>query len=302
MNRWIAIFRAGTHTDSAGKTHTYSRADIEKIAAGYAPARHEAPLVLGHPEADAPAYGWVEQLKSKGGTLLARIKQVPAELKEAVKAGRYKKVSVALYPDGGLRHVGLLGASPPAVKGLGNVAFDDGDEKWIEFSQLNEGAEMTELEKALKRAADAEAATKTAEARAKVAEAGQEKAEKQFTEADTKATEAEAAKAKAEKKFAEQQNAKAEKARDAKFAELAEAGKVLPAEKGAVMDVARALAEAEDITYSEDGAEVKMPAEAVLWKLLEHRPKHGLLDEYAEEPPAGADDGDAYSGELAQTF
>ena len=34
-----------------------------------------------------------------------------------------KKRSASFYPDGRLRHVGFLGAAPPAVKGLADIGF-----------------------------------------------------------------------------------------------------------------------------------------------------------------------------------
>ena len=54
---------------------------------------------------------------------MAYVDQVHDSVVDAVQAGAYKKVSIALYPDGLLRHVGLLGATPPAVKGLTPVRF-----------------------------------------------------------------------------------------------------------------------------------------------------------------------------------
>ena len=65
--------------------------------------------------------------------------QVDPAFAELVRAGRFKKLSVALYgpthPDnptagGGwyLRHVGFLGAKPPAVKGLRDAALGEADE------------------------------------------------------------------------------------------------------------------------------------------------------------------------------
>jgi len=50
---------------------------------------------------------------------------VAPEFKDWVKRGLYKKISVALYPDLGLRHIGFLGATPPAVKGLKQATFSE---------------------------------------------------------------------------------------------------------------------------------------------------------------------------------
>ena len=43
----------------------------------------------------------------------------------------YEKRSASFYPDGRLRHVGFLGAAPPAVKGLAGIAFGQEDkDRW----------------------------------------------------------------------------------------------------------------------------------------------------------------------------
>lgn len=128
----MAIFRAGTHTDAAGVTRTWTADDVAAIAAAYNPEQHEAPVVVGHPKTDDPAYGWVRALSVNGGTLWADAELVP-EFGELLAKGFYKKRSIALYPDGTLRHLGFLGAQPPAVKGLPNAAFGDDNETYQEY-------------------------------------------------------------------------------------------------------------------------------------------------------------------------
>ncbi|NLO90677.1 MAG: peptidase, partial [Elusimicrobia bacterium] len=76
-----------------------------------------------------------ENLKREGEKLFANLKQLAPEFVEAWKAGRYKKRSIALYPDGTLRHVGFLGAQPPAVKGLADATFADPPAVEMEFSE-----------------------------------------------------------------------------------------------------------------------------------------------------------------------
>ena len=134
---WFEIFRTGTHTDSAGETKGWTKEDLDKIVSKYNPGVHEAPIVIGHPELDSPAYGWIEALKREGDRLLAKPKQLVDQFKDWVKQGLYKKVSIALYPDLGLRHVGFLGATPPAVKGLAAVRFQEKGKVTICFSDFN---------------------------------------------------------------------------------------------------------------------------------------------------------------------
>ena len=141
MNAHISIFRPGAHypaLDAAGTGRTVS---------AYDPAKHEAPLVLGHPADDRPAYGWVQSLAFSEGLLKAAPRDVQPALKDHVDSGRYRKVSAGFYhpqapgnPAPGvyyLRHVGFLGAQPPAVKGLPPVQFADSEDDYVtlEFSE-----------------------------------------------------------------------------------------------------------------------------------------------------------------------
>jgi len=130
----VEVFRAGSHVDSTGRPHLFTEADLDRIAA-YDPARHEAPLVIGHPEQNAPAYGWVSRVYRDGPVLKADFKDVAPEFADMVKAGRFKKRSISLYPGGALRHVGFLGAVPPAIKGLKDVQFAEGEAVTYEFGE-----------------------------------------------------------------------------------------------------------------------------------------------------------------------
>lgn len=132
----VEILRAGTFADMSGVTHTFSQSDLQQIADAYDPLTAPAPLVIGHPELDAPAYGWVERLEVRGDRLMASSTDVVPEFAEALKARRYRGRSASLYvpgqhgnpkPDGYyLRHVGFLGAAAPGVPGLADVHFAAG--------------------------------------------------------------------------------------------------------------------------------------------------------------------------------
>jgi len=139
------IFKAGTHRTMDGRPLAFSEADLAAIAAAYDPTAHEAPVVIGHPKTDDPAMGWVSGLRQVGTLLQAEFRQLDPAFAEAVGAGRYRHVSAAFYaPDsprnpkpGGyyLRHVGVLGAMPPAVKGLGPLAFAEDDTVYLAFGE-----------------------------------------------------------------------------------------------------------------------------------------------------------------------
>lgn len=129
---WIQVFKSGEHTDSSGNTSLFSNEKLDEITSRYnlkvqESSSNEVPLVKGHPKSDAPAYGWIERLKRRGDYLLAKLKELSPEIVNEVKRGLFKKVSIALYPDLMLRHVGLLGAATPAVKGLQNVTFSNSE-------------------------------------------------------------------------------------------------------------------------------------------------------------------------------
>lgn len=140
----IEIFRPGTHKSMAGQELTFSDETVAAIAQNYDPAKFEAPVVAGHPTHDAPAYGWAKKLEFADGKLMAVADQFDPAFAEAVKAGRYKKVSACFYPPDHhnnptpgqyyLRHIGFLGASAPAVPGLKPVSFSDDAEGLVTFS------------------------------------------------------------------------------------------------------------------------------------------------------------------------
>lgn len=186
----ITIFRAGTHTDMSGQTLEFSDAMLADAAREYDPAVHEAPLVVGHPKDNSPAWGWVKSLAASGADLVAYADQLDPDFTKAVQAGRYKKVSASFYlptspsnPKPGtlyVRHVGFLGGAAPALKGLPPVEFGE-VEGVIEFSEdlvadvpgnpdqteMPEGESMDEATKAKLEALEAENSRLKAEAAAK---------------------------------------------------------------------------------------------------------------------------------------
>lgn len=137
LDQWIEIFKAGTHTDAGGNTRTWSESDLDSIVSKYDPANHEAPVVVGHPKDNSPAFAWVEGIKREGSVLYAKLKDIVPEFAEAVSQKLYKKRSIALYPDMSLRHLGFLGGMPPAVKGLADLSFQD-DPEYMEFTDWEE--------------------------------------------------------------------------------------------------------------------------------------------------------------------
>lgn len=154
MPKLIEIFRAGRHTAMTGDTIEFTAEDLAQSAKIYDPKRHEAPLVVGHPKSNAPAYGWVKRLAAAGSVLTAEPDQVDPAFAEMVTAGRFKKRSASFYkPDAPnnpvpgayyLKHVGFLGAAAPAVKGLRDAEFADDDDRTITVEFADMAATETE--------------------------------------------------------------------------------------------------------------------------------------------------------------
>lgn len=283
---WIEVFRTGTHTDSSGTSRSFSAQDLDRMVATLDPKRHEPPLVLGHPRTDAPAFGWVCGLKRSGDVLLASFRDVPDQVREWVASGRYKKRSISLYPDGRLRHVGLLGAMPPAVQGLADFrAFADGaEEAEGEYSEDVE-VDMDKVKELEAKLAEAQAelerlrsANGQDAAQAKDGEIAQLKAEL------AKTKEAQAAK---EAEFAEAQRTARRKELTDKVDGLVAAGKALPAQKGAILAFAERLDGGGELEFSE-GAGKKPLVQHFFDFLGQALPDTGLAQDYSEAARAGA--------------
>lgn len=149
----IHIFKAGTHRDSKGAELEFSENNLSSAVNAYDPAIHEAPIVIGHPEGNHPAFGWISSLNFEEGTgnVYAQPHQLNADFEEMVAQGAFKKVSASWYlpnhpanPSPGslyLRHVGFLGAQPPAIKGLQAINFEEADDHIIQFEETFDEAE-----------------------------------------------------------------------------------------------------------------------------------------------------------------
>jgi molecular chaperone GrpE (heat shock protein) len=315
----IEIFKAGTHTDSAGNTRAWTEKDLDNIASKYNPAHHEAPVVIGHPKDNAPAFGWVEGLERKGSVLYAKLKDLVPEFVEAVKKGLYKKRSISLYPDMTLRHVGFLGAMPPAVKGLADVAFSEAEAVTIEFAdyrvnivggifrRLREWLiekfdtdtadrivgnwEVEELQREIKEPEVMPAAFNE--------EGGREM--DKIQELETKLSEERKSRSAIEQKFSEKENEaatlrqelekeRAEK-RQAEFNSFCEGlmkeGKLTPAMKLAVLDFIEIMSGAGEFEFSEGDGKVKAHPAERFKAFLSGLPKQVEFGEAATKGKAG---------------
>lgn len=153
----IESFRPGTHTSSDGTRLTFTAADVRAIATGYDFAAAPAPIVVGHPKTDDPAFGWCAAFTYDEARerLIADTGELSPAFAESIEAGHYRKVSMALFapdhpsnPKPGQwypRHLGFLGAAPPAVVGLAPVAFADDGTKVIEVEFAAAGWAIKDL-------------------------------------------------------------------------------------------------------------------------------------------------------------
>lgn len=245
-NPWITIARTGTFQDSAGRDQTFSTADFDAIAANYNPAKQEAPLVFGHPKDSDPAFGWVEKLKSENGKLLARLASVPGAVRDLVANGSYRYVSMSLTPDKkNLRHVGLLGAVPPAITGLGPIALAGEPGITINFTSGDSATQSTkgdstmptpeELQQqigALQQQLEA-VRTENAQLKSKLADSDKNKSDKEEAEKKAEVTAAE---------FAAYKQAVEIKDRESRVDSLIVAGKLEPGKRDDTLTYAAALA------------------------------------------------------------
>ncbi|GKT22534.1 peptidase [Acidovorax sp. SUPP3334] len=141
----LHIFKPGRWTTVAGETIEFGDADLAATAAAYDPKIHKAPIVKGHPALDAPAQGWADQLVVQARGLYALPSKVDPAFAEEARTGRWGTVSAKFYrPDATnnpvpgvwyLRHIGVLGAHPPGVKGLDDPEFGDADDGCVCFAE-----------------------------------------------------------------------------------------------------------------------------------------------------------------------
>ncbi|KPU83930.1 hypothetical protein JI58_06910 [Marinosulfonomonas sp. PRT-SC04] len=149
----VEIFKVGRHSPMTGETLDFFGSQLAEMADGYNTETHRAPVVVGHPKTDAPAYGWVSNLRVEGDVLVADFEDIDPAFSDLVKAKRYRKISASFFkpdapnnPNAGqwsLKHVGFLGAAAPAVKGLKEAQFEADNAGIISFGD-NDFADLPE--------------------------------------------------------------------------------------------------------------------------------------------------------------
>lgn len=143
------ILKVGDHTASNGQYSPVTYGDLLDAYRFYDPNVHEAPVIIGH-SSDAkvptalpngslltlnndtlPAFGWIKKIEIIKDELIGYL-EIQDILWQWIQEGWYKFKSISLYPENNpfnpfkgkgksIRHLAILGATPPAIKGLGSI-------------------------------------------------------------------------------------------------------------------------------------------------------------------------------------
>jgi hypothetical protein len=282
----LEIFRPGTFVSVEGAKLTFSASDVAATVAAYDIAKHKAPLVIGHPRIDDPAYGHAVSLSlSSNNVVLAEPANVDPAFADAVNNERYDSISASFWsptnprnPVPGvyyLRHIGFLGAVPPAVPGLKQPSFadaDDADLITINFADSQEPTmgtpDQAELDK-----------------------------QKQKLEQD------QASFADKQKDLDARERALAEKEKKARedeidsFAEgLIKSGKLLPVEKTGIVAVLAALPADQEVSFADgDGKTVTQPTADVLRDFLSKLPPRVDFAEHSAREEDGSQETSSFA-------
>lgn len=286
----LEIFRPGTFKSVEGQSISFSDADVKATVAAYDIAKHKAPLVIGHPKMDDPAYGHAVSLSlGRNNVVLAEPANVDPAFADAVNNERYDSISASFWsptnprnPVPGVwyvRHIGFLGAVPPAVPGLKQPSFADADDTdliTINFADSQEQPMLTpeqkaELEKQQQKLKDDQASFADQQAAAKKREDELAAREKALADKEAKAREEEIS------SFAE---------------DLVKSGKLLPGEKAGLVAVLTNIAKDHTVSFADgDGKTVSQDAGEVLRGFLTNLPPRVDFAEHsAAEQDASASD------------
>lgn len=130
--QWTEIFKAGNY----GAKGTYTGSDLDKMVANFN-SDDQVPIVVGHPETDSPAWGWLSGMKRDGDVLLGKTGDLHADFAEALSENKFKNRSVRITDTNSgpkILHLGYLGAVLPQVEGLKKTAHFAGDGECVDYA------------------------------------------------------------------------------------------------------------------------------------------------------------------------
>jgi hypothetical protein len=144
--KWFSIFRKGRFKDSQGRVFEATEEKLNEIVR--VNNGQERPLVIGHPEVSSPAWGQANAFKREGGIVYAKPNYLIPKFQEWVKKKLWDRISISLRPDMTIRHIGFLGAAPPAIQGIPAFEFGEDGVKTItlDFAAENDNALLLERE------------------------------------------------------------------------------------------------------------------------------------------------------------
>ncbi|MBU1565576.1 MAG: hypothetical protein KJ630_08100 [Proteobacteria bacterium] len=178
---WTEIFKAGDY----GTKGSYTDADLDRMVANFN-ASDQVPIVVGHPQTDSPAWGWLTEIKRAGSVLMAKVGELHKDFAQALAENKFRNRSVRIAKTATgpkLLHLGFLGAVLPQVEGLktttrfagdgGHVDYgfdlagDQGQEGKTQEDDMDKDAQIKKLEadlaaEKIARQAEKDAAAKTA--------------------------------------------------------------------------------------------------------------------------------------------
>ncbi len=292
--KWTDIARTGTFTAMNGEDVTFTEKDLDTLVANFDPDNRRVPLVFGHPATDGPAQGWVAAVRRQGAKLQARFDQVSDGVKNAVKNGQFGNVSIRKSRDGCLMHVGLLGARPPAIDGLGPVEFalhEEDNSQVIAFAVAPPATAQTAIPQ------EGTTVDKNNEETQSLRDA-LKKSEEQAAALATKLEAATSTLEKVTQEFAAAEKQKLRTDREERVNKLITDGKILPNQKGEVLEFAAHLGDhVEPLEFAaSDGTKLQMPLETAFFSLLENFEGNNLTQEFATPEAAGETDRNTFSG------
>ena len=150
----VPFFKTGKFQSMQGDETEYTLQDLQEIEKRYNARQDKASIVIGHPaKGQEKPLGTVESVKIFNDKLFAFVDDVDPKFMKAFKSGAYRCCSVAFQGGLNIRHIGFLGACPPAIKGLGDtfIIKEENDIKELGLKLtdgeiLSDVNEVTELE------------------------------------------------------------------------------------------------------------------------------------------------------------
>lgn len=145
----IPTMKEGSWTTMTGQVVEFTKAMLKEVAESYDPKKWAAPLVIGHPKIEDPAFGQVDTVSFDGEFINSVPVNVNPEFATAVEKKAFPNVSAKFWqpkdtgnPTPGkwyLRHIGFFGAWPTSLKGhLPATQFASGDDgvTFIQFGEV----------------------------------------------------------------------------------------------------------------------------------------------------------------------